>query len=75
MDYLDLVQWPAMVVTVVASWLVASKQKSRRNWGFWVFLASNALWVIWGLHTNAYALIALQLCLVAMNVRGALKTE
>jgi hypothetical protein len=35
MDYLDLVQWPAMVLTVVAAWLVASTIKRRRAFGFW----------------------------------------
>jgi hypothetical protein len=75
MDYLDLLQWPAMVVTVIAAWLVASQHETRRNLGFWVFMASNVLWIIWGLHTGAYALITLQLCLGAMNIRGARKTE
>ena len=75
MDYLDLIQWPAMVVTVLAAWLVASDTESRRGKGFWVFLLSNVLWVAWGWHTGAYALIGLQFCLAAMNIRGAKKTE
>jgi len=69
-DYLDLIQWPAMVVTVLASWLVASDTESRRSKGFWAFLLSNVLWVAWGWHTHAYALIGLQFCLAAMNIRG-----
>jgi hypothetical protein len=73
MDWLDLVQWPAMVVTVFAAWLVASTHKHRREIGFWVFLASNALWIAWGWHTEAWALIVLQLCLAALNIRGARK--
>ena len=75
MDLLGLLQWPAMVVTIIASWLVASTEDGRRNWGFWVFLVSNALWVAWGWHTQAYALMALQFGLAAMNIRGAVKTE
>lgn len=54
MDYLDLIQWPAMVVTVLAAWLVASEKKSRRGHGFWVFLLSNLLGVAWGWHSKAY---------------------
>ena len=73
-DLLNLVQWPAMAVTLAASWLVASKKEFRRNTGFWVFLVSNALWIVWGLHDNALALVALQLGLAAMNIRGAMKT-
>ncbi len=75
MDYVDLLQWPAMVVTVIAAWFVASKTETRRGIGFWCFLASNVLWVIWGWHTAAYALVVLQVCLAAMNIRGALKND
>ena len=73
MDWLDLVQWPAMAVTVLAAWLVASTHEHRREIGFWVFLVSNALWIAWGWHTSAWALIVLQLCLAALNIRGAMK--
>ena len=72
---LDLIQWPAFATSVVAAWLVASSSSSRRNAGFWIFLASNVLWVVWGIHTQAWALIALQLCLAALNVRGVFKTD
>jgi hypothetical protein len=74
-DFLNLVQWPAMVVTVLSAWLVGSQKKQRRKWGFWVFLASNVLWVVWGWHDHAYALIALQFALAALNIRGVYKNE
>jgi hypothetical protein len=69
-SYLDLLQWPAMVVTVTAAWFVASGSKHRRRIGFWVFLLSNVLWVTWGVYAHAYALVVLQVCLAAMNIRG-----
>ena len=75
MDWLDLVQWPAMASTVVAAWLVASRHKRRRMIGFWVFIVSNLLWIVWGWHASAYALIALQFALAALNIRGVLKNE
>lgn len=75
MNYLDFLQWPAMLVTLYASWLVASTQENRRNRGFWVFLASNLMWSLWGWHSGAMALIALQIGLAAMNIRGAVKTD
>jgi hypothetical protein len=75
MPYLDLIQWPAMVVTVIAAWYVSSTRKRRRNFGFWLFITSNVLWTVWGVHAHAYALIALQVCLAAMNTRGAAKSE
>lgn len=75
MDFFNLVQWPAMLVTLAAAWLVASSQPQRRSAGFWVFLLSNVLWVVWGWHTQAFALIALQLGLAALNIRGAIKSD
>jgi hypothetical protein len=75
MDWLDALQWPAMVVTLLAAWLVASKREAFRARGFWVFLASNALWVLWGWHTQAWALVALQAGLAAMNIRGTTKNS
>jgi hypothetical protein len=75
MDWLDALQWPAMAVTLLASYLVASQQRRRRSWGFWLFLLSNVLWLAWGWHDHAYALIALQLGLAALNVRGTVKND
>ncbi|WP_412071197.1 hypothetical protein [Pseudomonas fluorescens] len=59
-----------MVVTVISAWFVGSQQPRRRMIAFWGFIASNALWVIWGLHANAYALILLECVLLGMNARG-----
>lgn len=74
-EALDLIQWVAFALSLLAGWLVASTKERRRNIGFWVFLLSNAAWTVWGVHTSAYALIALQVCLAALNVRGLLKTK
>jgi hypothetical protein len=73
-NVIDHLQWPAMLVTLAATWLVASQSFGRRNLGFWTFLLSNLLWVIWGFHTQAWALVVLQFGLAALNIRGALKT-
>jgi hypothetical protein len=72
---LDWLQWPAMLVTVLAAWMVGSKSKHRRSVGFWTFLASNALWIAWGWQAQAWALIVLQLALAALNIRGAFKND
>lgn len=75
MDGLDLLQWPAMVVTVVATWLVGCETRGRRRAGFWLFLISNALWIAWGVPAHAHALVVLQVALAAMNIRGAGKAR
>lgn len=74
-QWIPWLQWPAMVITLVAAWLVASQSRRRRSAGFWCFLASNVLWILWGWHAGAVALILLQVGLFALNVRGAWKNE
>jgi hypothetical protein len=71
----DLLQWPAMVVTIAAAWLTASSARTRREWGFRVFLVSNLLWIAWGWSAHAYALIVLQFALAAMNLRGMRRND
>lgn len=73
MTLLDLLQWPAMLTTLVAAWAVASSQRGRRMAGFVIFLVSNVLWSIWAVHTGANALLVLQIGLALMNVRGLLR--
>jgi hypothetical protein len=72
---LDLLQWPAMVITVTAAWLVASQSAKKRAWGFWVFIASNIAWIAWGLYAHAWALVVLQVSLATLNIRGVRKNE
>lgn len=64
-----------MVVTLIAAYLVASLKKTRRQWGFWLFLLSNVLWIAWGWYASAYALIALQVGLAILNSRGVANNE
>lgn len=72
---LDATQWPAMAATLVAAWLVGSQSARKRRWGFGWFILSNILWTVWGWHAAAYALIALQVGLFAINIRGGRKNE
>ena len=73
MDYLHQLQWLAMLVTIAAAWLIGSQSKRKRQTGFWLFLLSNALWMIWGWYDRAYALVVLQIALALLNIRGAYK--
>jgi hypothetical protein len=74
-ELMPLVQWPAMAVSVAAAWLVGSRHPGRRRIGFWLFLASNLLWGAWGLYSSAIALVVLQVCLAAMNLRVVKKAD
>lgn len=73
--FIDFLQWPAMAVSLIAAYLVGAKRADRRILGFWTFIFSNVLWIVWGLHDEAWALIALQVALLAMNVRGIFRNE
>ena len=73
--FIDFVQWPAMAVSLYAAYLVGSKKAGKRIFGFWMFILSNVLWIIWGVHDEAWALISLQVALMAMNARGIFKNE
>ncbi|MDO8862982.1 hypothetical protein Q6D67_14830 [Haliea sp. E1-2-M8] len=64
-----------MAATLIAAWLVGSQSARRRQWGFGWFILSNLLWTVWGWHAAAYALIALQAGLFALNIRGGRKNE
>ena len=72
-EMLNLLQWPAMATTLLSAWLVASQSKHKRGLGFWLFIVSNILWVLWGWHDGAIALIAMQIGLLLLNIRGAFK--
>lgn len=72
---IDFLQWPAMAITLCAAFLVGARRANRRIFGFYTFILSNVLWIIWGVHDQAWALIALQMGLLAMNVRGIFRNE
>lgn len=72
---LDMLQWPAMAITLIAAFLVGARHAKKRIVGFYTFIVSNALWITWGVHDRAWALIALQTGLFAMNVRGIVRNE
>jgi hypothetical protein len=71
----EFLQWPAMAVTLYASYLIGSKSAQRRIVGFCMFILGNVLWIAWGWNDEAWALIALQVALMAMNIRGIVKNE
>ena len=73
--WIDLLQWPATAVTLYAAYLVGSKRDDRRVLGFVMFVFSNVLWIAWGWHDGAWALITLQVGLFAMNLRGIMENE
>ena len=74
-DWVRYLQWPAMVATLLSTWLVAGQSNLKRQLGFWVFLLSNILWAAWGWHDHAWALVVLQFGLALLNIRGVAKNN
>jgi len=74
-DWMQHLQWPAMAATLLSAWLVAAQSKKWRQLGFSVFLLSNVLWLAWGWHDHAWAIIILQFGLAVLNIRGAAKND
>jgi hypothetical protein len=71
---IDLLQWPAMAVTLGAAFLVGARHARRRIFGFYTFIVEHPVDRV-GLHDEAWALIALQAGLCAMNVRGIVRNH
>ncbi len=74
-EILGMLEWPAMAISLAAAWLIASKNPQKRTWAFWMLILGNVLWIAWGWGDTAYALIALNAGLMALNIRGILKNE
>jgi hypothetical protein len=71
----DQLQWPAMLVTIIAAWFMASQSKRKREAGFVLCLLANALWIAWGWHTDTYSIVVMQCALAVLNFRGVFKNQ
>ncbi len=74
-ELVAMLEWPAMAISLAAAWWMASREPKKRVVAFWLLIAGNLMWIAWGWGDEAYALIALNLGLMALNVRGILKNE
>jgi hypothetical protein len=60
------VSWLGCVLLLLALELIARK----RIEGFFLALAAEGLWIIWGLQTHAYALVAMSGAICVMYIRA-----
>lgn len=74
-EFFALLEWPAMLVSLAAAWWMASRDKSKRILAFALLIVGNLMWIAWGWGDSAWALIALNVGLLALNVRGIVKNE
>lgn len=74
-DVLALLEWPAMAITLAAAWWMGSQRAERRILAFSLLIVGNLLWIGWGWGESAWALIALNVGLLGLNVRGIAKND
>lgn len=67
---IDLLQWPALVLSIVGAWLVGSNVRQQRAAGFLLFLLSNALWSMWGIGIAAWGVVITQAFFTWTSIRG-----
>ncbi|HYE07641.1 MAG TPA: hypothetical protein VEL07_19135 [Planctomycetota bacterium] len=70
--WLDQLQWPAAAIGILGAWLVGALARRSRRLGFWCFLASNVLWITWGMLTGNWGLVAMQAAFTITSLRGVL---
>lgn len=74
-DFFALLEWPAMGITLAAAWWMGSTKAKKRIVAFIMLIIGNLMWIAWGWGEAAWALIALNLGLMALNVRAIFKNE
>jgi hypothetical protein len=57
---MDSIEWSACLAGLLGAGLLALNNSYSR-WGFVAFMASNLLWIIYGLENKAYGLVVMQL--------------
>lgn len=74
-EFFAWLEWPAMLISLAAAWYMGSKKADKRILAFWMLIVGNLMWIAWGWGEAAWALIALNVGLLGLNVRGILKNE
>ena len=74
-EFFSYLEWPAMAISLAAAWWMGSKKPEKRILAFCMLIAGNLMWIAWGWGETAWALIALNVGLLALNVRGIIKNE
>ncbi|MBC7685914.1 MAG: hypothetical protein H7176_11885 [Bdellovibrionales bacterium] len=74
-NFFAMFEWPAMAVSLAAAYWMGSTKAKKRIVAFLMLIVGNLMWIAWGWGEEAWALIALNLGLMALNVRAIFKNE
>lgn len=64
-----VLEWTAAYLTVGGAWLLATTGK-RAAYGWLLFLGANCLWIAFALQTGLWGLLAQQLVLTCISLKG-----
>ena len=74
-DFFSMLQWPAMAISLASAYWMGSTKAKKRIVAFIMLIVGNLMWIAWGWGEQAWALIALNVGLMALNVRAIFKNE
>ena len=74
-NFFAMLEWPAMAVSLAAAYWMGSTKAKKRIVAFLMLIVGNLMWIGWGWGEQAWALIALNVGLMALNVRAIFKNE
>ena len=74
-EFVAKLEWPAMAISLAAAWWMGSRKAQKRVVAFVMLIVGNLMWIAWGWGAQAWALMALNVGLMALNVRGIVKNE
>lgn len=64
------VEWGGAATGLLGAGLLALNHPSWSRWGFVAFLASNMMWISFGVATSAWGLVAMQVGFTATSLVG-----
>jgi hypothetical protein len=65
-----LIEWSGVVLGVAGSSLLAVRSPRWSKWGFVAYLASNFLWIAWGISHEAWGVVIQNLTFMITSVIG-----
>jgi hypothetical protein len=71
---LNALQWSAAIISVLGAWCVGARAADARRVGFALFLASNVLWLAYGLATRQWGIVLMQAAFTVTSIRGTITT-
>ena len=74
-EFFSYLEWPAMAISLAAAYWLGSTRPKKRIVAFAMLILGNLMWIAWGWGDGAWALIALNVGLMALNVRAIIKNE